>query len=180
MKATLIILSFIFSLQTLAQVTVRDSETKCPIPYAQVFDNEGHLICYTNSEGTLENNTIKVSELTIRQMAYEPKTIHWDNLTEDTIYLVPTTYKIGNVDVVAKKADYIRLEGYFRSYQLNDSCMKYYQDGIIEFYIPLNKKGHIERNILNKRFLQSDSLIKRDKKRSFSLIELLKQTLWQQ
>lgn len=60
----------------------------------------------------------------------------------------------------------IRLKGYYRSYQTNDSVMKYFNDGIVEYYINL-KNGKTDLNAYSKRNLHNSRLVSEDKKRAF-------------
>ena len=43
--------------------------------------------------------------------------------------------KLQDVTISGKQPKFVRLKGYFRSYQHNDSLLKYYVDGIVEYYI---------------------------------------------
>lgn len=40
--------------------------------------------------------------------------------------------KLEDVNVTGNRPHFIRLKGYYRSYQTNDSVMKYFNDGIVE------------------------------------------------
>ena len=40
--------------------------------------------------------------------------------------------KLQDVNITGTRPHYVRLKGYYRSYQTNDSIMKYYNDGIVE------------------------------------------------
>ena len=45
--------------------------------------------------------------------------------------------KLEDVNVTVNRPHFISLKGYYRSYQTNDSVMKYFNDGIVEYYINL-------------------------------------------
>ena len=52
--------------------------------------------------------------------------------------------KLQDVTINGKQPKFVRLKGYFRSYQHNDSLLKYYEDGIVEYYINLkNEKVYL-------------------------------------
>lgn len=74
------------------------------------------------------------------------------------------------VTVTAENREYIHLRTYFRSYQLNDSCMKYFRDGYLDFFINPKHKD-VERLVIKVRNFQNDSLIDKDKKRANTLVD---------
>lgn len=54
--------------------------------------------------------------------------------------------KLQDVTINGKQPKFVRLKGYFRSYQHNDSLLKYYEDGIVEYYINLkNEKVYLRK-----------------------------------
>lgn len=68
--------------------------------------------------------------------------------------------KLEDVNVTGKRPHFIRLKGYYRSYQTNDSVMKYFNDGIVEYYINL-KNGKTDLNAYSKEiFTTADSFPK--------------------
>ncbi|MEE1382261.1 MAG: hypothetical protein U0K32_00425, partial [Segatella copri] len=62
--------------------------------------------------------------------------------------------KLEDVNVTGNRPHFIRLKGYYRSYQTNDSVMKYFNDGIVEYYINL-KNGKTDLNAYSKRNLHN-------------------------
>lgn len=74
------------------------------------------------------------------------------------------------VTVTAENREYIHLRTYFRSYQLNDSCMKYFRDGYLDFFINPKHKD-VERLVIKVRNFQNDSLIDKDKERANTLVD---------
>lgn len=76
--------------------------------------------------------------------------------------------KLQDVTINSKQPKFVRLKGYFRSYQHNDSLLKYYEDGIVEYYINLkNEKVYLRK--YGCRYLRNEELISKDKKRAFML-----------
>ena len=76
--------------------------------------------------------------------------------------------KLQDVTINGKQPKFVRLKGYFRSYQHNDSLLKYYVDGIVEYYINLkNEKVYLRK--YGCRYLRNEELISKDKKRAFML-----------
>ena len=74
--------------------------------------------------------------------------------------------KLWDVNVTGTRPHYVRLKGYYRSYQTNDSIMKYYNDGIVEYYINL-KNGKTDLCSYSNRNLHNSKLIAEYKKRAF-------------
>lgn len=76
--------------------------------------------------------------------------------------------KLQDVTISGKQPKFVRLKGYYRSYQHNDSLLKYYEDGIVEYYINLkNEKVYLRK--YGSRYLRNEELISKDKKRAFML-----------
>lgn len=76
--------------------------------------------------------------------------------------------KLQDVTINGKQPKFVRLKGYYRSYQHNDSLLKYYVDGIVEYYINLkNEKVYLRK--YGSRYLRNEELISKDKKRAFML-----------
>lgn len=73
-----------------------------------------------------------------------------------------------DVTINSKRPKFVRLKGYYRSYQHNDSVLKYYVDGIVEYYINL-KNEKVDLRMYGSRHLRNEELISKDKKRAFML-----------
>lgn len=76
--------------------------------------------------------------------------------------------KLQDVTISSQRPKFVRLKGYYRSYQHNDSVLKYYVDGIVEYYINL-KNEKVDIRIYSSRHLRNEELISKDKKRAFML-----------
>lgn len=74
--------------------------------------------------------------------------------------------KLQDVNVTGTRPHYVMLKGYYRSYQTNDSIMKYYNDGIVVYYINL-KNGKTDLFSYSNRNLHNSPLVAEDKKRAF-------------
>ena len=127
-------------------VMLADSITKNPVSYATVYDADGSVIGRSDMGGYICLH--KGSEYYISHISYEPKSLLFD---EDSIILLsPSSYKMPEVTVTAKKKKYYHCKVYFRSIEHVDSCLKYYMDGIREFYIDTKSKkvhcGNVVRN----------------------------------
>ncbi|MBQ6653032.1 MAG: hypothetical protein IJM81_06505 [Prevotella sp.] len=128
------------------QVMLADSITKNPVSYATVYDTNGTVIGRSDMGGYI--NLQKGFEYHISHINYEPKTLVYNE--DSIVFLSPSSYKLSEVSVTAKKKKYYHCKVYFRSIEHVDSCLKYYMDGIREFYIDTKSKkvhcGSIETN----------------------------------
>lgn len=76
-------------------------------------------------------------------------------------------HALQDVNVTETRPHYVRMKGYYRSYQHNDSTLKYFVDGIVEYYINL-KNGKVDLNKYANRHLRNNPLVSQDRKRAFS------------
>ena len=140
-------LLFLTSLVGFAQqVMLTDSITKNPISYATIYDANGTVVGRSNMAGKI--NLQKGFEYHISHINYEPKTLVYNE--DSIIFLSPSSYKLSEVNITAKKKKYYHCKVYFRSIEHVDSRLKYYMDGIREFFIDTKSKkvhcGNTETN----------------------------------
>ena len=128
------------------QVMLADSITKNPVCYATVYDANGTVIGRSDMGGYISLQ--KGSEYYISHINYRPKSFVYND--DSIIFLSPSFYKISEVSVTAKKKKYYHCKVFFRSIEHVDSCLKYYMDGIREFFINTKSKkvhyGNVETN----------------------------------
>ena len=154
MKKIIFTILFVFiSIEMYAwQVKLADSITKSPVGFATVYDAKGTVIGRSDMGGYI--NLQEGVEYHISHIGYVPKRIVYN---EDSIILLsPSSYKLSGVTATAKRKKYYHCKVYFRSIEHVDSCLKYYMDGIREFYINTkNKKVHcgnvVTNNFMSKR-----------------------------
>ena len=162
------ILALILFLTRLAgfaqQVMLVDSITKNPVGYATVYDANGTVIGHSDMGGYI--NLQKGFEYHISHISYESKSLVYKE--DSIIFLSPSSYELSEVNVTAKKKKYYHCKVYFRSIEHVDSCLKYYMDGIREFYIDTkSRKVHLG-NILTNYFMSKRQDIAQ-KKRSMMI-----------
>ena len=98
------------------QAILLDKTTDQRISYAQIINNKGAVVGTTDIDGNLPQD-LNDEVVTIQHIAYSPKSVKSSLFKEDaTIYLNPIEY------------------------QLNDSCMKYFRDGYLDFFIDTKHK----------------------------------------
>ena len=128
------------------QVMLADSITKNPVCYATVYDANGTVIGRSDMGGYIKLQ--KGFEYNISHINYEPKSFVYNE--DSIIFLSPSFYTISEVSVTAKKRKYYHCKVFFRSIEHVDSCLKYYMDGIREFFIDTKSKkvhyGNVETN----------------------------------
>ena len=162
------ILALILFLTRLAgfaqQVMLADSITKNPVGYATVYDANGTVIGRSDMGGYI--NLQKGLEYHISHISYEPKSFVYND--DSIIFLSPSFYTISEVSVTAKKRKYYHCKVFFRSIEHVDSCLKYYMDGIREFFIDTKSKKVHYGNVVTNYFMSKRQDIAQ-KKRSMMI-----------
>lgn len=171
LKACIILsLLLIVNLNVWGQAILLDKTTGQRIAYAQILNSKGAVVGTTDIDGKLPQD-LSDETVTIQHIAYNPKDVKSSQfMKDDHVYLSPTEYQLKEVTVSARNIEYIHLRTYFRSYQLNDSCMKYFRDGFLDFFIDVKHKN-TEKFVIKIRNFQNDSLITNDKKRANALVD---------
>ena len=156
---------FLTSLEGYAQqVMLADSVNKNPVSYATVYDANGTVIGRSDMGGCI--NLQKGFEYHISHISYEPKSFVYNE--DSIISLSPLSYKISEVNVTAKKKKYYHCKVFFRSIEHVDSCLKYYMDGIREFFIDTKSKKVHCGNVVTNYFMSKRQDIAQ-KKRSMMI-----------
>ena len=146
------------------QVMLADSITKNPVCYATVYDANGTVIGRSDMGGCI--NLQKGFEYHISHISYEPKSFVYND--DSIIFLSPSFYTISEVSVTAKKRKYYHCKVFFRSIEHVDSCLKYYMDGIREFFIDTKSKKVHCGNVVTNYFMSKRQDIAQ-KKRSMMI-----------
>lgn len=153
------------------EVYVVDETDGGIVPYARITNEKGVTIGFTDGHGAFPGKDIGEGKITVQHLAYLPKEVKGSQLGDGTlIRLTPRNYVLGEVKITPKDNDYIHLRTYFRSYQLNDSCLKYFKDGFADFFIKLKGKK-VKRVVSQSRVLENERLMSEDKKRANMLVD---------
>ena len=164
----LFILAQIFFLTRLVgfaqQVMLADSITKNPVSYATVYDANGAVIGRSDMGGYISFQ--KGYEYHISHIGYQPKSLVYNE--NDIIFLSPSSYIISEITATAKRKKYYHCKVYFRSIEHVDSCLKYYMDGIREFYIDTKSRKVHCGNVVTNYFMSKRQDIAQ-KKRSMMI-----------
>ena len=146
------------------QVMLADSITKNPVCYATVYDANGTVIGRSDMGGYISLQ--KGFEYYISHISYRPKSFVYND--DSIIFLSPSFYTISEVSVTAKKRKYYHCKVFFRSIEHVDSCLKYYMDGIREFFIDTKSKKVHYGNVVTNYFMSKRQDIAQ-KKRSMMI-----------
>lgn len=141
-----------------------------PISNVKIFSKEGRILANSNLRGEINISKINFptkDSIEIYHSNYISKKMIWDEIkTKSKIYLNPDTVtKLEGIVLIGKKPEYLILKGYFISYQIIDDVALSFSDGIIEYYINLNKKKVVESRIIESRIFKNNDSIKAFSKR---------------
>ena len=154
-----------------AQIILADKTDRSVVAFAQVTDEKGNTIGMSDIDGCVRIDGKDGQVFVIKHLSYEPEKVKLSHPANgDTLWLSPVHYNLNEVSVSARQLDYIHLKAYFRSYQQNDSCLKYFKDGIVHYYIPLHGK-RVKRHVEASRLLENKGLIAKDRRRTNSVVD---------
>jgi len=150
----LIILNLIFQIGY-SQIVIIDSINKTPIPNVSVILGTKTFTTISDLEGIIRisNELLKNdNSISFSHISYQPKSIKTNFIkANDTIFLTPITRKLDDVIVSSNTTkDYLVLKGFYRSYLYNDNMVYGYSDGIVEYFINLNKKVGSSKSLTNR------------------------------
>jgi hypothetical protein len=147
------LLFFLLPAIAFAQFRLLDANTHAPVVYASVT-HKGQLLCTSDTAGNLSGISPTIGKVTIQHIAYKTFEANANSLSK-VIYLTPTTYNLKDVEINVAQPEFICLRGYFRSYTVNreaaDTVLKNYADGIVEYFIPINK-GKAKHRLIEYRY----------------------------
>ena len=154
-KYLLLLVFIIFFQLGYSQIVIFDTINKTPIPNVSVIFGSNTFTTISDLDGIIlitkellnNDNTISFSHI-----SYQPKSIKTNFIkTNDTIFLTPITRKLDDVVVSSNTTkDYLVLKGFYRSYLYNDNMVYGYSDGIVEYFINLNKKVGSSKSLTNR------------------------------
>ncbi len=159
------LLIYCSSIKIFSQIYIRNLSNNEGVPYARILNSNGMLIGVTDINGYIPKLEFRdKSPLTIQHLSYIEKKVRQQDFNQD-IFLEEKKIDLNECIVTAKRPDYLRLRTYYRSIQHNDSIVKYYEDGVIDFYIKVKNRKVVERHILAFREFQNETLLSKEKKR---------------
>ena len=129
-------------------ITLKDSVTNAPIFSATVCDAEGNYVGRSDLNGNIDLQ--KGCMYHVSHICYESKRFICDDNT--SVVMSPKSYTMPDLVVTAKKKKYYRCKVFFRNVQYVDSCMKYYIDGVREFFIDTKSRKVKSGNCIWRKF----------------------------
>ena len=160
---------FAFFISANAQLQFLDNNNS-PISNVKIYSKEGRILAISNLKGEMTTSKIdfpKKDSIEIYHSNYISKKVIWDEIkNKSKIYLdSDSVTKLEEIVLTAKKPEYLILKGYFISYQIIDDVALSFSDGIIEYYINLNKKKVADSRIIDSRIFKNNDSIKAFSKR---------------
>lgn len=151
---------------SLAQVVFVDSDSRLPIPSANVYNINGNLIGFSNKDGMMElipemknAEIIYPLEITVQHVSYESKSLKvTKDGNEQIVLLTPRINQLKEVVISKPTAEFLCIRGYFRSLETFNLKHKYFSDGIVEFYVPL-KKGNVKYRLIDYRVYRDSAVV---------------------
>jgi hypothetical protein len=146
-----------------AQVKVVDKVDNEPIGFVQVYTTEGDYLGSTNEGGFLEKELLNImktydcSGFTFNHVTYlEVKVDKTTFNNTEVIYLSPNVRLLNEAIVTNKrKKGFLKIRGYYRSYQFNENKLEFYSDGKIEVVYNSNlKKAPLVKRV-EERFFEN-------------------------
>ena len=176
-KTTIILLLSLFYQLSYSQSKIVDSKTGEAIAFAHLIIEGGKLGAASDINGMVSIPEIEkivkdtTAVITIQHLGYDNLEISLQTLKQSEIIRLNEREIVLSEVIVSPpdKYDYVVLKGYFRSYQTDDKELKYYTDGIVEYYFP-RKKKQFSVNLLEHRSFRNQQLIDQTKQRSRMLI----------
>ncbi|MBP6755450.1 MAG: hypothetical protein KA210_04820 [Bacteroidia bacterium] len=165
MKEILYLIIYLSFASSYSQKQIYELEKQIAIPFVEIYSDEGDLIDVTNEEGYISRNfEAKINFLNTRNVIFvhpffENKQISIEEyFNSKIINLKRNVIELKEV-VISKRRGikYLKLKGYFRSVQMNDNKPHYFNDGIVNYYIPL-RTGKIKTKVLFNRSFEDKSL----------------------
>lgn len=159
-----LLLCIITIYQANAQVSVLDSISKKPVPFVEIYLEDGSLLGTTNQVGEISQELMVKSNLQqiyLHHSNYHNKKCFVDYNNEKTLLLIPIYLSqevlLPEVTVVSDKYKFIKLKAYFRSIQFNNKQPQYFMDGIVDYYIS-TKTLSVKNFILENRSFKENQI----------------------
>lgn len=168
-------LCIIYSLSAFSQLIVADNETKAIIPFVHFIGDEGSLLTTSNIKGVVEwGDTISTKKLnvSVAHISYGSIDVDFNKLLKlDTLFLKERFVNLPEIVIKEKEGRkyYVKLHGYYRSYQIENGIPKYYCDGIVDYYIPSKGRKKLSYELTDNRSFRNVKLLESEKKKKFTV-----------
>ena len=145
MRIPIFFLIFLSSICTaIAQIKIVDSLSKNPISGVNIYTDAGMLIgssdlnglVYLDSLSDYHSKTISLNHISYLNLEISNAAF----IKSSMIQMHARSVALDEVPALDRKQyDYVVLKGYFRNYETFNNRSRYLYDGIISYYIPINK-----------------------------------------
>jgi len=177
-KKLIIVCLILFAHKNYAQLQILNIKTEEPISNVKVFNSNGNILGISNINGNIKSKGYEIkksdsisiyhSDFTVENLTYK------ELVDRKKIFLKPTLIKnLEQVIITGEKPRYLKITGYFLSYQLIDNVAQSFSDGIIEYYIDLKRNKIKTYNLKHSRLFKNKKWIKELKKKKTKVIGLL-------
>ncbi len=163
------------SLSGFSQLIVADDETKTIIPFVHFINADGSLLTTSNINGVVElGDTASTTNmnLSVAHISYGSTDIDLNKLLKlDTLFLKERFVNLPEIVIKEKhgRKYYVKLHGYYRSYQIENGIPKFYCDGIVDYYIPSKGRKKLSYELIANRSFRNVKLLESEKKRKFTV-----------
>lgn len=179
MKKTFLFIAILFiATNNYSQVKFLNKTNNEPVSNVKIFNQTGEIIDISNSKGIVELKKNRISENDSLNIFHSNFLVKYMTLKEllaqKNILLTPSDFtNLEQVIVTAKKPRYLKISGFFLSYQLIDNNPQSYCDGIIEYYIDLKKYKIKDYKIKYSRIFKNRKLMSELKKSKPKAVSML-------
>jgi len=157
------------ALSSYSQTQFLNKDSNEAIPNVKVFNEEGKILSVSSSTGISHfknNNHSENDTVNIFHSNFETKYLPYgDLLKRNRILLDPSEYEnLEEVVITSKNPRYLKVTGYYISYQLIDNRPQSFTDGIIEYFIDTKESKIKDYNIKESRIFKDRNYINELKK----------------
>ena len=168
MKIKLIYLFILFLLsgKAFSQIYIINAENGEKISFAHIFSSDGLYNAVSDMNGCISKRDVdelknNKETLYISHISYQTKELQPSDLKQGcTVTLTSSTIQLPELQIFAPKVkyDYMRIDGFFRTSQMENNRVKYFADGFISYYIP-RKGNRVRIQLKEYRLFRNQTLV---------------------
>ena len=126
-----------------AQIRTLDMETNEPIPFVEIYSEEGMYLGNSDEQGIISSllldkmkGNASIKRIRLQQMTYDKVYMDISTfLSSTTVYLKRKVIDLDELIVKPSNKKYgILLEGYYRGYQFSGQDLEFYSEGKVQLY----------------------------------------------
>jgi hypothetical protein len=169
------LISFFTFSSLFAQIRTLDAETDEPIPFVEMYSEEGVYLGNSDEQGIISSllldklkGNASIKQIRLQQMTYDKVSMDLETfLSSSTVYLKRKVIDLDELIVKPTNKKYgIILEGYYRGYQFSGQDLEFYSEGKVQLYYKNDfsdgkNKRIEERHYYNDKIKQIDNFTMR-------------------